>query len=267
MIILFVDADVCVHADCLGRVLEALEQQPAISALFGAYDLQPTATGLVSQYRNLLHRYVHERDAGDSVTFWAGCGAVRSGVFVACGGFDETRGREALEDIDLGYRMAALGYRIVIRPEIQGTHLKRWSIGSMMVTDVRQRGIPWMRLLLSRNVRSATLNIRTSEQLCTVLLLVGLVALATWLWTGKMGWLATAAGALVLILAINLPLLAWFARHRDWRFALSAVPLRLLYYALNVVSVGLALLPSRPSPKAPQSRSRKMMVASRGPTQ
>jgi GT2 family glycosyltransferase len=248
--LVFVDADVCVHPDVLRQVLEIFERDSKVSAVFGAYDLAPAARGLISQYRNLLHCYVHQRDAGDAVTFWAGCGAVRADVFARCGGFDEGRGGEALEDIELGYRMSALGHRIVLCPEIQGRHLKRWTLRSLIVTDVRHRGIPWMRLLMGRKMRpAATLNLRVSEQVCTGLVLLGCLAVFGWLWGGAAGWLAVSAGALATTVAINRPLFAWLARQRGWGFALGALPLRLLHYVLNVVSVSLALLPFRFGPE------------------
>ena len=243
-VLVFVDADVCIHPDALRRMTEILEREADVSAVFGAYDATPGAGGLISQYRNLLHRYVHQRDAGDAVTFWAGCGAVRADVFARCGGFDEAPSIVAVEDIELGYRMSARGHRIVLRPEIQGKHLKRWTLRSMILTDVRYRGIPWMRLLMSQKRRPpVTLSIRVSEQVCTVLVAVACLALVLWLWTGAEVWLTVAAAATVATLAINAPLLAWLARQRSWGFALGAVPLRLLYYALNTVSVCLALLP------------------------
>ena len=242
--LVFVDADVCVHPDSLRRMHEIFEGKPDVSAVFGSYDSAPAAGGLVSQYRNLLHRYVHQRDAGDAVTFWAGCGAVRADVFARCGGFDEALVHSSIEDIELGYRLSALGHRIVLDPEVQARHLKGWTLRSMIVTDVRHRGIPWMRLLMSHKVRpAATLNIRVSEQACTLLVIVGCLAWLAWLWNGRPAWLAVAASAIAATLAINAPLLAWFARQRGWRFALCAVPLRLLYYVLNAVSVSLALLP------------------------
>jgi hypothetical protein len=114
----------------------------------------------------------------------------------------------------------------------------------MIVTDVRHRGIPWMRLLLTSKARpAATLNLRASEQVCTLLVVLGCLAMGAWLWSGAMIWLGVAAAAVALTLAINAQLLAWFARHRGWWFALRAMPLRVLYYALNAVSVSLALLP------------------------
>ncbi len=242
--LLFVDADVSVHPDVLRQVLDTFERELDVSAVFGAYDLAPAAPGLVTQYRNLLHRYVHERDAGDAVTFWAGCGAVRADVFARIGGFDEKE--RSVEDIELGYRMAAHGYRIVLRPEIQGRHLKRWTLRTMIVTDVWGRGVPWLRLLKHQSVPlRATLNLRTSEKVCTALVAGAALAVAALAWTGDRRWLIAAAAGAGGALAVNAPMLAWFARQRGWGFALRVVPLRLLYYVLNVVSVVLALLPER----------------------
>jgi GT2 family glycosyltransferase len=242
--LLFVDVDVSVHPDVLRRVLETFEREPDVSAVFGAYDLAPAAPGLVTQYRNLLHRYVHERDAGDAVTFWTGCGAVRADVFAQLGGFDEKT--SGVEDIELGYRMTAHGYRIVLRPEIQGRHLKRWTLRTMIVTDVWGRGVPWLRLLKRQSVPPrATLNLRTSEKVCTALVAGAALAVAALAWTGDDRWLIAAAAGGGGALAVNAPMLAWFARQRGWGFALRVVPLRLLYYLLNGVSVALALLPER----------------------
>lgn len=243
--LLFVDADVCVHPDVLRRVVEIFDREPDVDAVFGAYDLAPAAEGLVTQYRNLLHRYVHERDAGDAVTFWTGCGAVRAEVFAGTGGFDERQ--STLEDIELGYRMAARGHRIVLRPELQGRHLKRWTLRSMVATDVWQRGVPWLRLLRRQQVAPrASLNLRPAEQLCTALVAAGVLALGALAWTGDWRWLIAAGAAGGGALVANAPMLAWFARQRGWGFAIRVVPLRFLYYGLNAVSVALAMIPERP---------------------
>jgi GT2 family glycosyltransferase len=94
---------------------------------------------LISQYGNLLHPYVHQREAGDAVTFWAGCGGVRAEVFARCGGFDESRATVAVEDIELGYRVSASGRRIVLRPEIQAKHLERWRLRRWAFTSFSAR--------------------------------------------------------------------------------------------------------------------------------
>jgi hypothetical protein len=242
-ILAFIDADVCVHEDALRRFLEILAAEPDVVAVFGAYDLEPPARGMVSQYRNLLHHYIHARQAGEADTFWAGCGAIRRTAFLAAEGFDEERyGRPQIEDIALGYRLRSLGHRILLRPEIQGTHLKRWTLGGMVRCDLLDRGIPWMRLLLDGGgVGSGSLNVRPTERWLTAAAGLGAVAGAFGI-VLRSGWLLAFAGlCLVSVVLGNWPMLKWFSMLRSRRFALGAVPLRLLYYLLNAAAVGIAL--------------------------
>jgi len=242
-VLVFVDADVCVHSDALGRFAELFAQHPEFHAVFGLYDTAPSAAGLVSQYRNLLHHYVHARNAGEAETFWAGCGAVRKCAFSRVGGFDHQRySRPQIEDIELGYRLRAAGYRILLSSRIQGTHLKRWSVGSLVVTDLFDRAIPWMRLLLrpGHASRRPTLNVRPMERACTALTGAGVAAIggAVVLRSAILGY----AGVLSLtaVILANAPLLGWFARQRGWRFAAKTIPLRIVYYLISGTGVGIA---------------------------
>lgn len=231
----FVDADVLVHADALGRCLAAFDGRDELGAVFGAYDDHPEGSGLASRYRNLLHRYVHIQGAGAADTFWAGLGAVRREAFLAVGGFDAQRFRRPqIEDIELGYRLNDAGWTILLDPEIQGTHLKRWSLRDIVRTDVRDRGIPWMRLLLERGEAGLgdTLNVKRSEKAKTaVAMLILPLLLATpflgW-WTGVPAGLL--AGGLVVW---NLPFYRWLSRAGGLSLTVGAVPLHLLYYVLN----------------------------------
>ncbi|HVD60654.1 MAG TPA: glycosyltransferase family 2 protein, partial [Gemmatimonadaceae bacterium] len=104
-VVAFVDADVMVHHDALRILLNHFEDE-SVTAVFGSYDTSPLAPGIVSQYRNLLHAYVHQHAPGDVESFWAGCGAARKQSLIAIGMFDEKRfTRPEMEDVELGYRM------------------------------------------------------------------------------------------------------------------------------------------------------------------
>ena len=246
----FVDADVLVHPDALRRMLDGVRPAGGVGAVFGAYDLTPAAPGLVSQFRNLLHSYVHRRDAGPAVTFWTGLGAVRRDVFERVGGFDE---RERLDDVELGYRMSDAGYRIVLEPEITGCHLKRWTLLSMITTDILYRGVPWARLLLRGRCSpgGGSLNLRRREMIMTALTGAALLLAGYGLVAGDGRPLLTSALAATAALLLDWRLLLWLVGQRGWVFALRAAPLRLLYFVVNVVSVGLAVLPldwRRPHP-------------------
>ena len=243
-ILVFVDADVCVAKDTLRRFAELFASRPELGAAFGAYDSSPRESGIVSQYRNLLHHYVHSTSPGPATTFWAGCGAIRTALFERVGGFDAVRyPRPSIEDIELGYRMSAAGASILLCPEIQGTHLKRWTLRGGFVTDFRDRGVPWMHLLVERKeiAGSGPLNLQVTEKLFTILVPVGcMLALASAV-LGSRFVFVCAMLALLVVVAGNAPLLAWFARVRGAPFALAILPLRLAYYALNAVSAAWAL--------------------------
>jgi hypothetical protein len=169
-------------------------------------------------------------------------GAIRRRVFMAAGEFDEAM--HQLEDIDLGYRVRALGHRILLQPEIQGTHLKQWTLGSMVWTDLFGRGITWMRLHLQqgRRGRPGTLNLRPAEKLYTFLTAGAALATVVAAFGGPPAWWLAAGACLAVVLIGNLPLFCWFGRVRGVRFALVVVPLRMLYYLLNAIAVPMALL-------------------------
>lgn len=243
--VFFVDADVVVHRDTLPRLVAAIEQEPGTDAFFGAYDDRPPAPGFLSRYRNLLHRYVHLTGAGPAETFWAGCGAIRRAAFLAVGGFDERRyPRPQIEDIELGYRLRDRGSRITLRPEIQGAHLKRWTLGGMVRTDLLDRGIPWVRLLLERRrmASPANLNLKPGERIRTLLGGLGLAALLAGIVIGSPLLLLAGAGAWLGVVLSNLRLLAWFARQCGMPFALAVIPMNLWYYLLNGVAVAAGTL-------------------------
>ncbi len=156
-VLVFVDADVAVREDALTRLRRAFHTNHGIGAIFGSYDDSPADDGTVSSFRNLLHHHVHQSSPGQSTTFWAGLGAVRRSLFESVGGFDATTYKHpSIEDIELGLRMSQAGAQIVLDPEVQGKHLKRWTLREMVRTDFARRGAPWVALLVEQRANEAT---------------------------------------------------------------------------------------------------------------
>lgn len=268
-VLVFVDADVRVRADTLRRLREALRETPAPAAVFGSYDDRPPAGGVISRYRNLLHHHVHQRHRGSAETFWAGCGAVRRDVFEQVGGFDDRRYRRPqIEDIELGRRIRALGHRIELRPQIQVTHLKRWTLASVLGVDFWDRGVAWVRLLLEEGLGAsgATLNLDRTERWSAALAVgavgVSLAALALLLSPDSgpggvpgpgsiaflgvdAGWVLLAAAGLwlagVAVLQADFYRLLW--RRGGVRLLLGGAALHLLHYltAAAAAMTGAAL--------------------------
>jgi GT2 family glycosyltransferase len=244
--IVVVDADVVVHADALPRIAAHMERPDGPAAVFGSYDDRPDAPSLMSQYRNLLHHYVHQQNAGPAETFWAGLGAIRADVFAELGMFDEwTYARPQIEDIELGRRLRRAGFAVLLDPAIQGKHLKRWTLRSTVAADFRHRGVPWMWLIIQEGgpKQAQALNVRLRERVCTVLVFAGLALPLAALGFGQ-AWLAWAGLAAVgAAMALNLGFYRFLARVRGVGFVLGAVPLHLLsYYLLNTFSAATGWL-------------------------
>ena len=215
----FVDGDVVVHDDAADVLARAFGDE-SVAAVFGAYDDAPAASGFLSQYRNLLHRHHHVDADPEAETFWAGCGAVRAAAFAAVGGFDASRyPRPSIEDVELGLRLRERGHSIRIEPLLQAKHLKAWRLATMVRTDVRDRAMPWTRLMLERRI-PAVLNARPAERWRAALAWLLALSLAAAL-MGAVPFHVPVALALAA-LAVNARLVARFARARGPLFALGA---------------------------------------------
>jgi GT2 family glycosyltransferase len=240
-ILVFVDADVRIHPDALRLVAARFAADPDLGAVFGSYDDRPAAPGLVSQYRNLLHHFVHHESAGEAETFWAGLGAVRADVFAEAGKYDEWHYlRPQIEDIELGRRIRRLGHRIALRPEIQGTHLKRWTLWEVLKTDFQHRGVPWVWLLIHEGPAEAeqVLNVRLEYRISTALTCLAVLALLAAPVVGAGPSLAAAAALIAVVGAMNLRFYRLLVRRMGVARTLAALPVHLFQYVSN----GAALL-------------------------
>jgi glycosyltransferase involved in cell wall biosynthesis len=245
-IIFFLDADVAVHADTLNRGMARFLANPWLTALFGSYDDQPSAPGLVSHFRNLLHHFVHQQgefveNTRPAHTFWTGCGMIRREAFLEFGGFDpQLYPRPAIEDIELGYRLARAGHTILLARDVLATHQKRWSLPEMVRTDIFCRGVPWMLLLKRSKTQETDLNVNPVQRICVALTGMILLAAAAALWTP---W--TTVAVLIGVASIfwlNRSFYGFLRNRRGPMFAAAALPLHLLYFTCCGLSVLIALV-------------------------
>lgn len=247
-VLVFIDADVRVHADTLERIEAHLLANPETVALMGSYDDTPADPGFVSQYKNLFHHFIHQHSHRHAWTFWAGCGAIRREAFLDAGGFSCSYDRPCIEDIELGARLAAAGKRIDLEPSVQATHLKRWTLASLVRTDVWDRAVPWLRLMLRTRNMPADMNVTHAHRasvvlavlLVLLLLTIGGAAITGWsalFWLGVVAIVVAGAGLLML----NLDLYRFFARKRGNLFALRAIPLHWFYYSYCALGVVIAV--------------------------
>lgn len=227
-ILLFVDADVAICADAIGQVALTFGRELDLAALIGSYDQAPGAINFLSQYKNLLHHYIHQTACEEASTFWGACGAIRREVFLCMGGFDESYRYPSIEDIELGYRLKQAGHRIRLCKTLQVKHLKRWGVVSLLKADFFYRALPWTELILRDRAFINDLNLQLTSRVSVMLTFGLLVALVgAWWWSG---FLAVAVALSMSLLALNAPVYSFFIRQRGLWFALQVIPWHWLYY-------------------------------------
>jgi glycosyltransferase involved in cell wall biosynthesis len=243
-ILAFVDADVVLPPSGLRLIAEAFEGHADLAAVFGSYDDRPAWQTFVSQYKNLMHHYVHQISNESAATFWAGCGAIRKTVFEEFSGFDGTKyTAPSIEDIALGLELARCGRRILLEKRLQVKHLKRWTVRNLLRADIFYRAVPWSQLILNSHRLPRDLNLTYSSRasslltglLCVVFLSAGLsVTGLTHLPTGPL--LAAIALLCVMLLLLNRDVYRFFIRKRGWWFAARSVLAHWSYYLYSGVT-------------------------------
>jgi len=234
-LLFFLDADVAVTPGTISHAVATMTSDPHLAACFGSYDDNPSERNFLSQYRNLLHHYVHQTSNVDATTFWSGCGMIRREIFWEMGGFDtKTFTRPSIEDIDLGYRLRHAGYQIRLEKLLLVQHMKRWTAKNMIVTDIRDRALPWTRLIVEDGMLPNDLNLQTAQRLSTAVTFCTIAVLAESLfWWPPLLFLPL---LLLVLLRLNQDFYAFLQEKCGWRFALMAIPWHWLHFFYSGLS-------------------------------
>jgi glycosyltransferase involved in cell wall biosynthesis len=243
-ILVFIDSDVVVPPETLSLLAKDFSRNPDIAAVFGSYDDTPAWPTFISQYKNLMHHYVHQISSESPVTFWAGCGAIRKSVFDEAGGFDEAKYTlPSIEDIALGLQLTQSGRRIFLDKRIQVKHLKRWTFQNLLRADIFYRAIPWSRLILKTRHLPVDLNLNNPSRISSfvvglVLVVCALMALNLFglLRIPLLPLFAALAFLVILLLGLNWATYKFFHQKRGGWFAARAVVLHWLYYLYSGVT-------------------------------
>ncbi|MFW6132269.1 MAG: glycosyltransferase family 2 protein, partial [Planctomycetota bacterium] len=76
-LLVFVDSDVILLPDALGKVRELFVRRPDTDAAVGRYTETPARAGLVNAYHNSFTRFHHDLSPEEIDWFWGALGAVK----------------------------------------------------------------------------------------------------------------------------------------------------------------------------------------------
>ena len=224
----FIDADVVVPSDIIEQIVTSIQNDPDLDALIGSYDDEPFETNFLSQYRNLLHHYIHQTSNINASTFWGACGVIKRELFLKTGGFDRRYPYPSIEDIDLGYRLKKAGYKIFLLKQIQVKHLKRWGVLSLLKADFFYRALPWTNLILNEGEFLNDLNLKISSRISVMAIFLMALTVIGSMFVPELLGLSVFFMALILIL--NRDLYHFFQSKRGLGFAVKTIPWHWLYF-------------------------------------
>jgi GT2 family glycosyltransferase len=229
-LLFFLDADIMVEPGTLDQVLKEFERQPEIAALFCSFQHDTPPKNFFSQFKNLQHHFTHQVSSREAVTFCGGFGAIRKDVFEEIGGFQEAL--RFMEDIEMGYRLHNAGHRILLCPGIQLTHNKRYSLASLIKSDVFQRAIPWTRIMLERRIYRNDLN-TSSNNVASVMVVFLMLAGLLFQPGGTIGLVTLELVLLLILVLLNRPFISYVRKLRGSGFAARTVAMIWLQYAYS----------------------------------
>ena len=238
-LLFFLDADVMVRPDTLSRIVAAFERDE-IEGVIGVQAAEMRHRDLVSQYKNLWMRWTYCRRRGEVPLFYTTAAAIRRDAFLRAGGFDQAYVTPNVEDTAFGQKLARLGIRVCIDPELEVEHVRRYSLAGLLRTDFA-RAVSLTRLKLrerrelAHNNTSVPLRYMASVPLATL----GVPALIAGAALGSAAAAGAGGFALAGTLALNASFLAAIQTSEGTGRALAAVPL--LWLELLVVGAGTGI--------------------------
>lgn len=243
-ILIFLDSDIVVEPDTISKIINRFVKNPEIAAVFGSYDSEPDCEQFLSQYKNLMHHFVHQNSSSDANTFWAGCGAIRKSVFEDLGGFDVNKYTSpSIEDIELGYRLKKKGYSIYLDKDIQVKHLKSWNFVNWLKVEITKRAIPWSQLIVETGNFHSDLNLKISDRISALVvwlfilgLLITILAIFTEGMSLTFGILPVLVILFIAYILLNFRFYKFLYVKKGFIFAVKSIPFHFMYYMYSSLS-------------------------------
>ena len=230
-ILVFTDSDMVLQPDVLKRIHDHLSTN-RYAAVSGVCTPETDDKKLAARYKNLWLYYSYVNSPRNFDWFVTSIGAVRKKVFFELKGFRTTYPTiSGGGDLEFGRRLKEAGKKIRLDTAIQGKHLKRYTIWSLLRNDY-VRGKGWFEFAAGKRVLWHVLkrfrigNIYPAFIASVLISLSLLVSLVLALLDGIFLYLAMFFALVHLLM--NYSLFRFFRREAGAGFLLKAIPMSFL---------------------------------------
>lgn len=227
-ILVFTDCDMVIHPDALEKIHNHFCKDH-YAAISGVCSPEPQDRSLASRFKHLWMYYSYVNSPKD-FDFWiSSIGAVKRDVFFGLKGFGTAfRTKYGGGDLEFGRRLKLAGHKICLDTKIQGTHLKRFTLWSLLRNDY-SRGKGWFRFAVGNRLLPYVLkklriaNIYPAFIISVILSLISLLSLILLpFWSAALYLIITSVLAYSII---NYPLFRFFQKRGGFSFLFRAIPL------------------------------------------
>ncbi len=241
-VLFFIDSDVMVRADTLSRMMARFAEDD-VDGVVGVQAPVMRHRNLPSQYKNLWMWWTYVRQTGDVPLFYTTAAGIRREAFLRAGGFDAGYATPNVEDTAFGQKLARLGIRVRVEPELEVEHVKRYSLWGLLRTDY-MRAVSLMRLKLRQRGELSQNNtsVPTGYVASIPLTVLGAAALMLGAAVPVPALAAGEAVALGGVVALNREFLNTIRTTEGWGTALGAVPLLWLELLVSALGAGVGLV-------------------------
>ncbi|MGB7062606.1 MAG: glycosyltransferase [Candidatus Zixiibacteriota bacterium] len=227
-ILVFTDSDMILQPDVLKRIHDHLSQNRC-AAVSGVCTPETDDKKLAPRYKNLWLYYSYVNSPQDFEWFILSIGAIRKEVFSELKGFKTTYPTvSGGGDLEFGRRLREAGEKIRLDTTIQGKHLKRYTIRSLLRNDY-VRGKGWFEFAVGRRTLwhvIKKLRIANIYPAFIASVLISFVCLFSLLLAPFYSiFLYLAILSALAHLLVNYPLFRFFRHEAGVGFLLKAIPL------------------------------------------
>jgi glycosyltransferase involved in cell wall biosynthesis len=237
-ILVFLDADVAIHPEGIGFMVEDLHERKLASAVIGVYTKTQEVEGLFSQYQNLFTYFNHEQSGTTIAWFWTALGAMRKDIFAETPGFNEKYRGASAEDMEMGYTLSRQGHRIAYDNRIKGVHLHHHGFGSLLRNNFRKSAdlVALIWRMSRQNKFAHGFSNRRNAYAMTAAMFVTAAALLSFL---DVRWSALFAASALALAASNLPFYRFVRAEKGRGFVFKCVLLH--YFIYMTAGLGAAV--------------------------
>lgn len=126
-VLFFIDADCLVQSDTLARIERAAFAAGPGAVIGGTYTAAPGDMDFFSRFQSIFIRYFENKRSADPDYIASHAMAMHAETFKKSNGFPEEF-LPIIEDVCFSHRLRELGYRLMMDPEIEVTHIFNFSL-------------------------------------------------------------------------------------------------------------------------------------------